>query len=163
MLTQAELKSKLNYDPETGLFTWLVANSSQIKVSDIAGCKHANGYILIGVNAKRYLAHRLAWLYMIGETPKNDIDHINGVRDDNRIVNLRAATRSENMQNLRKATVRNKSSGLLGATWSKASKKWQSQIKFNGKAIHLGYFNDKYAAHEAYLKKKREIHTTCTI
>lgn len=163
MITQSELKELLHYDQESGIFTWLKTLSNKLKDGDVAGGKTTNGYIHIGVNSKRYLAHRLAWLYVHGEIPKHDIDHINGVRTDNRIINLRSVTRTENMQNLRKASVRNKSCGLLGATWNKALSKWQSQIKLHGKALHLGFFNDPHSAHEAYLTKKREVHSTCTI
>lgn len=99
MITQSELKYLLSYDPETGIFIWLVSKPPRISVGSIAGCVNKIGYYQITINRKQYLAHRLAWVYMTGEWPPNDIDHINGVRNDNRISNLRLATRSQNTTN----------------------------------------------------------------
>lgn len=162
MITQEELKSQLHYCPDTGIFTRLVANSRRVKVGDIAGCLNDRGYIAIKVDSKLYKAHRLAWLYITGNWPENYIDHINGVKNDNRIGNLRDVTSSENNQNQRKSCANNKS-GLLGVSWYKAMNKWNAQIELDGKRTHLGYFTDKHEAHNAYLTKKREIHSTCTI
>ena len=90
-LTAARLRELLQYDPETGVFTRLVKTSNGIKVGDVAGTADARGYILIRVDGWLHLAHRLAWLHMTCEWPKGMIDHINGVRDDNRWSNLRRA------------------------------------------------------------------------
>lgn len=163
MLTQSELKRQLHYDHETGIFTRLVTNSSLVKVGDIAGSLTDKGYFRIMVDSKSYRAHRLAWLYITGGFPIEQIDHINGVKTDNRLINLRDVTNRQNIQNQRKATLQNKSSGLLGVSWHKASNKWRSAITNNGKTVFLGYFINKNEAHEAYLIKKREVHSTCTI
>lgn len=163
MLTQSELKELFTYCPNTGLFTRLKSVSPTGLVGDISGCKRPDGYIVIQVNSKLFRAQRLAWLYMHGEFPVNNIDHVNGIKHDNRIVNLRDVTNAGNMQNQRKARDDNKSSGLLGVTWHKSRNKWKSAIKLNGKSIHIGLFHDKHKAHNAYLAKKREIHSTCTI
>ena len=90
-LTAAQLRELLQYDPETGVVTRLVKSSNGIKVGDVAGTADARGYILIRVDGWLHLAHRLAWLHMTCEWPKGMIDHINGVRDDNRWSNLRRA------------------------------------------------------------------------
>jgi hypothetical protein len=162
-LTQVELKTNLHYCPDTGIFTWLVSNTNSVKVGDIAGSLTAEGYLRIVVNYKEHRAHRLAWLYMYGEFPKCQIDHINGIRNDNRLLNLRDVTNSENGQNRRKAQANNKSSGLLGVTWDKSSNKWKVSIGIDGRQFNIGLFTDKYEAHDAYLNKKREVHPTCTI
>lgn len=162
MLTQSELKSQLNYDPDTGIFTWLVSKGRKAKINDIAGYKRVDGYNVIRLNSKDYLAHRLAWLYVNGEFPKESIDHINGNPSDNRIINLRNLSHRENMQNQRNARV-GTTSGVLGVHWHKGNNKWCAQIKANGKQMHIGYFSDKNEAHNAYLTKKRELHSACTI
>lgn len=149
MLTQEILKKHLHYDCDTGIFKW-------IKSDNVAGTEN-RGYILIRINNNRYFAHRLAWLYVYGTFPKNDIDHINGIRNDNRLINLRDVTRSVNLQNLKKCYSNNKS-GLLGVSWNKKANKWQASIGLNGKLIYIGMFNDKYDAHKEYLNKKHLIH-----
>ena len=111
-LTQEKLKTLLNYNPETGIFTWKKRNQN------ISGTINNKGYVVIQINNKIYLAHRLAWLYMTGLWPKNDIDHFNQVRTDNRFFNLREATRKENCQNVHKPHPNN-SSGYLGVYWNK--------------------------------------------
>ena len=87
MITQSKLKELVNYDQDTGIFTWKKRTSNRIKIGDIIGNLHNCGYIEMGVNGKRYLAHRLAWLYVYGYMPKL-IDHINTNKQDNRICNL---------------------------------------------------------------------------
>ena len=126
-LTQARLKELLHYDPETGLLTNVTERGGK-KAGATAGALRPNGYVQVCVDYSMYRAHRLAWLYMTGEFPPDDVDHINGVRNDNRWVNLRAATRGENMQNQR-GPRSNSKSGLLGVSWSKQGKKWIAQIK----------------------------------
>jgi len=95
--------------------------------------------------------------------PENEIDHINGIRNDNRICNLREATKSENAQNQRKAPSHNKSTGLIGASFDKRYKKFESKIHINGKSKFLGYFKTAIEAHNAYLTEKRLIHPFGTI
>lgn len=142
-LTQDRLKELLHYDPETGVFTRRVVLNNKIKVGDIAGCL-CNGYVKIRVEVRRYRAHRLAWLYMVGDWPKDQLDHINGKRDDNRWANIREATSSENMKNRKINT--NNTSGIMGVCWNKRSGRWDAQIKLGGRTIHLGSFRDKTAA-----------------
>jgi hypothetical protein len=157
-MTQDELKQLLHYSPDTGEFTWLKITSTKIKVGDMAGCLHkSNGYRHIKINNKPYKEHRLAWLYVHGSLPTHDIDHINGVRDDNRINNLREATHSENQQNRIKQ--KNNSSGFTNVTWYKQRNKWKSYIAKNGKQIFLGYFDTPDEAYDEYLKAKSQLHT----
>ena len=162
MLTQTELKRLWDYNPSTGIFTRLVRTSKRVKVGDVADFLRHDGYIQIQISRKKYLAHRLAWLYMIGNFPNEQTDHLNGIRNDNRWVNLRDVTNSINQQNQRRPHSNNKS-GYLGVSLCSYSGKWRVQITLNNKLIHLGYFNDKHEASERYLSKKREIHEGCTI
>lgn len=154
-VTQLELKDSLLYDPETGLFTWKITSGSAI-CGEVAGGAGVDGYIRLGIRHKRYLAHRLAWLYMYGVWPKNEIDHVNGDRSDNRICNLREATHIENTQNIGKRP--NNKSGYIGVHWHKLTSKWVAAIRTNGKQHHLGLFDTPELAYEAYLQAKRRIH-----
>lgn len=156
-LTQKELKRLLRYDPETGVFTWKVKPCKNMKSGIMAGGLHPRGYRYIRIGRKKYGSHRLAWLYVHGYMPPDEADHINGVRDDNRISNLRLANSSENSQNIYSSRNNNKS-GFLGVVFSKAFRKWGSQIGVGGKRYHLGHFSTPEEAHQAYLKAKREMH-----
>ena len=143
MITQEELKKQLKYDPNTGIFIRLTSNSNRIKVGDIAGGMNI-GYLIICVNGKKYQAHRLAWLYVYGEAPKHQLDHINHDRSDNRILNLRCTTNQENHKN--RTINKNNTSGIIGISWHKKSNKWQVRIMINGKDKYLGRFKDKFEA-----------------
>jgi len=112
--------------------------------------------LAIGLDGGRHLAHRLAWLIMFDCWPAGQIDHINGVRHDNRISNLRVVTASENRQNL--AKVRGKTSLWIGVSWSKAKKRWSADIRINGKHKNLGTFLSETDARDAYLAAKRHAH-----
>lgn len=101
MLTQDRLKELFSYNEKTGIFTRLVSIGRRGKVGNIAGSKNWDGYLLICIDNKNYAAHRLAWMYTYGSFPKIT-DHINGIRDDNRISNLREVTMRENLQNRKK-------------------------------------------------------------
>ena len=138
MITQEKLKQFLHYDHETGVFKWIKSPSKNIKINSIAGSVD-DGYILIGFQSIKYRAHRLAWLYMKGEFPKNDIDHIDGNRANNKFINLRLCKNSENQQN--RISNKNTSSKFVGVSWYKPLKKWVAQIRINGKLFHKGYFN----------------------
>jgi len=159
ILTLQRLKEVLHYDADTGQFTKLLAKSRRWpeRVGTIN-----RGYLTIGVDQKYYRAHRLAWLYVHGEWPKDQIDHINGDRADNQISNLRAATQAQNRQNIRKARSDSKS-GLIGAMWCSRNNKWRVKISFEGKYKHLGYFNEAEQAHAVYVEAKRTLHPFCTI
>lgn len=134
MLTQEELRKELLYVPATGGF---------YRKGNLVGNRHHSGYMRIMVLGKRYQSHRLAWLYIHGEWP-NEIDHINHIKDDNRISNLRNVTRKENLKNI-SISSRNKS-GVVGVSWHRGSRKWQADIKVDKKTVYLGIFQDKFEA-----------------
>lgn len=145
-MTQEELKKLLYYDPDTGIFTWLVQANNRFKVGSEAGTINKNlktgkSYIDIKIRGKVYYnAGKLAFLYMTGKFPEDQVDHINGNGIDNRWNNIRKVTRLVNSQNRRKYA--NNSSGVVGVRWYCRVNKWASGINVNKKAIHLGYFND---------------------
>ena len=137
-LTAEYLRSILNYDPETGIFTRKVRTANSVKVGDVAGCSNGDGYLRLRLQSRLFYAHRLAWLYMYGEWPKGQIDHINRDRSDNRISNLREVTNKQNAQNSSKPS--NNTSGYPGICWHKRDSKWVACIRHNQKLIHLGLF-----------------------
>lgn len=159
-LTQKELQRLLHYDPETGIFTWKISISTIVKIGEIAGVDNSHGYLRIQIHKKRYRNHHLAWLYVYGELPKFPMDHLNGIRKDNRISNLRKSSNKMNAQNQRIAKINNKL-GLLGVY--KFRNKFRAHISIDGKRIHLGLFKRKEDASEAYLNAKRKYHEACTI
>ena len=138
MITQSELKRLLNYNPFTGIFTWNI-KSAYKKIGSIAGYVAKDGYIRIKINRKSYPAHRLAWIYTYGYLD-GILDHINCIKNDNRICNLRKATYSQNQLN--KKMSKNNTSGIKGVTWNKNAKKWMAITTVNGKNKNLGYFED---------------------
>ena len=153
ILTQELLKSQLNYNPDTGVFTWAI-NKNQMKAGDTAGTKDTHGHLQIKILGKLYLAHRLAWLYMNGVWPKECIDHINCIRDDNRFSNLREATKQQNSYNSR--IRKTSTTGAAGVNYSKRDKKYIARCGFNGKRYLIGYFDDfnsALIAREAFAKK----------
>ena len=158
-LSQSRLKELLDYDPETGIFTWRITRGRYARTGGMAGSPNGRGYLRITIDRRKFFAHRLAFLYMIGSFPPADADHINGVRDDNRWDNLREATRTDNVRNLGGARSDN-TFGFLGVSWDKNKLKWQARIVVVKKHIHLGYYSSGEEAHAAYLKAKDELHPT---
>lgn len=147
-MTQEYLKYHLRYDPCTGLFVRLIANSQNTKVGDVAGWKSKLGYIELKIDGVFYKAHRLAILYMTGKMPDGDVDHANLDRSDNRYINLREATRSQNQFN---KTIGSKNkSGFKGVNFHKASGRFIAQCSINGKKHYLGVFDAPEDASAAY-------------
>ena len=136
-LTQERLKELLHYDEDTGVFVWR-HSSFGVNEGDIAGCENSNGYIRIKIDGQSYKSHRLAVLYCIGSWPVNQIDHIDGVRTNNSIFNLREATQTENVRNSR--IFHNNTSGVKGVNWNKLKCKWQARLSTDVGRKHLGYF-----------------------
>lgn len=158
-ITIEELKAMLSYDPDTGIFT-RIKQSSNSKIGKELGSKHSAGYVVIGFKSKNRFAHRLAWLYMTGEWPTKQIDHINGNRSDNRFVNLRVATQSENNQNKKTASSKS-TTGLLGVCRHKNG--FGAMIRVNGISKWIGLYKTAEEAHAAYLTEKRKVHPFNTI
>lgn len=159
-LTPERLRAVVDYDRETGQFTWMERTSIRIVVGKIAGTLRPNGYVMVGIDGTQYRAHRLAWFYVHGEWPAGDIDHMNGSRADNRLANLRIVTNAVNGQN-RQTAQRDNKLGFLGVF--KCKKRYQAQVKLNGKITHVGTFDTPEQAHAAYLVAKRKLHEGCTI
>lgn len=155
-----ELRIRLAYFPDTGVFIWLVnaGRFGRIKAGTIAGSKgkHGGGYIEIGRNGALIKAHRLAWAMMKGEWPVNQIDHINRIRSDNRFCNLRQATGAQNMLN--KTLYSSNTSGAQGVNWHKATGKWVARIGISGKRHSLGYFKSFDEAIAARDEAKKHFH-----
>jgi hypothetical protein len=145
----------LKYDPETGALVWAAKPNRRIVLGSSAGVKTYYGYVQISVQGKRYFAHKLAWLLMTGEYPECEIDHINGIKDDNRWGNLRMSSPSLNQQN-RRAAQKNNKSGLLGVT--SRSDGFAARIAVDKKQINLGHYKSADDAHQAYLEAKRKLH-----
>lgn len=163
IVSHKRLKEVLNFDPETGIFTWLINTGKKQKKGKEAGCiSSISGYRVIGIDKRIYTAHRLAIFFINGIWPDHT-DHINGERSDNRINNLRDVSASMNSQNQRRARVDNKTTGLLGVHKCKDSKWFYARIQVNRTVIRLGRFVTAELAHAAYLEAKRLHHPGCTI
>ena len=159
-LTVARLKELLSYDETTGVFFWKVRTNRLAVPGSVAGRTNSLGRIQIGIDGKRYLAHRLAWLYVTGEMPAHDIDHVDNDHANNRFENLRLDPQKSNQQNQRKPHSNNKS-GFLGV--SPHGNKWAATISTKGKRVHLGLFSSPEVAHAAYVDAKRKQHEFNTL
>ncbi len=148
-ISAAELRRLLSYDQQTGHFRWLIVPNSRLGKRERAGSRNCrDGRVRIQISGAVYLAHRLAWLWMMGEWPPNEIDHRDGNPSNNAWCNLRAATRVENLAN-RRATKNNKL-GIKGVTKKKDCARFVAQIKVNGRNYNLGYFKTPEEAQAAY-------------
>jgi len=154
MLTAERLRERLHYDPETGAFTWRASPTGNIPAGSRAGRPNTDGYLQISIDNKRYMASRLAWLYMRGEWPPAEIDHINNDRADNRFAKLRLATHAQNCANRR--VCRTKTVPLKGVR--KAKLKWRADIRINGRMTYLGLFATAERANAAYAAAARAAH-----
>lgn len=135
------IKKAFSYNPDTGEITRLLATSwkSVNFVGKAVGSPSGTGHLVVSLGGRPFLVHRLAYFLMKDEFPPADIDHINGVRSDNRWSNLRACSRSENMRNYT-TSPRN---GCRGITFNKMAKKWEARIWLPGRRINLGLFKSK--------------------
>lgn len=157
-ITQELIKDIISYDPGTGVFTWIKRVNGRVPEGSVAGTyqKYKNcktKYIAIHIKGKRILAHRLAFLYMTGKFPENEIDHINGNGCDNRWINLRDVTKSDNQRN---AKVRSDNkTGVIGVFFDKRYGIWASYIKSGKNRVDLGRYNNLFDA--ACARKSAEI------
>ena len=168
MLTQEYLKECLDYNPETGVFTWkerpiehfkseLTCKRWNVRLGNKeAGSIHGSGYLIVAVNRIKHRAHRLAWFYMNGKFPGNQIDHIDNDKLNNRISNLRDVANQVNTQNVSKPRTTNKT-GFIGVYKHKCGK-YCAQIMVDGKGIYLGIFKTPQQAHAKYIEAKRKLH-----
>lgn len=159
MITQKELKEILAYDAGTGDFTWIVSPSNRVKIGSSAGSDTGTGYLRIRISGKDYKAHRLAFLFVEGCLPKDQVDHINRVRNDNRWMNLRHATAAENSTNKSENASNAKAKG--GIFWLSKRKRWQARIRIAGRVVHLGAFRTKESAKEIYHMASIELGHVC--
>lgn len=148
-LTHGVLCNLISYSADTGKFFWISSGSE-------AGTFNAAGYVIITIMGRSYRAHRLAWFYSYKYWPKNEIDHINNIRCDNRLINLREATHEQNMKNSR--LTKANTSGVKGVSWCKMMKKWFAYVGHSGKRIKVGYFNDINIAAKAVMKAREALH-----
>ena len=141
----------LDYCPETGIFTWKVDRKRLAKAGTLAGSTNGRGYRQISVDGKLYLAHRLAWFYCFQEWPTKVIDHINGIKDDNRLDNLQDVSQNKNISKA------NKDVGVSGyKNVRKIYNRYQAAIKVSGKTIHIGMFSSAEEASNAVDKYKKD-------
>lgn len=148
-ITSAELNELFRYDPESGKLYWRVDKSAAVRAGDEAGGR-SFGYQRLTIDYRRYFVHRIIWLMAHGAIRTDlQVDHINGIRHDNRLENLRLVSHQGNQQNQTKAK---------GYYWNKLARKWNAQVKIDGKAVHLGYFDNEQDAHQAYLAGKKIHH-----
>jgi hypothetical protein len=155
-LTADRLRELLRYSPSTGEFHWRVTNSIRKPAGSLAGDRKESGYVLIGIDGNRYRAHRLAWLYMTGCWPYDQVDHKDNDRSNNKWENLRLATNQQNQANSR--TSKNNTSGVKGVYWNRQRQKWHAKLCLGSRQIHGGFFDEIEHAAAAYLGLARAHH-----
>ncbi len=156
--TREQLLAVLDYDAETGAFTWRRRPDVDLRwnarfAGTTAGCDGGRGYLVVTFAGRQFLLHRLAWIIANGETPPGLIDHIDGDRSNNRIVNLRLATQSQNRAN---SALTWAASGFKGVYWKPRQRRWQPTIMIDGVVKYLGTHLTKEAAAAAYAAAARE-------
>lgn len=151
-----QLASRFSYTPETGELVWKYCPTKPKLVGSVAGSLHRSGYLNVNIGQRSYRVHRIIWLIVYGRWPVDFIDHINGIKTDNRLVNLREVSHSENMQNQR-AAHKNNFHGSLGVTL-RPNGKWQARITTRGVRVSLGCFCSKQEAENTYINAKKKQH-----
>jgi len=154
-ITQERLREVLDYDYKTGIFTWKIKSGTALP-GQRAGTRNHHGYRYIKIDKVRYNESHLALLYIFNHWPDRQVDHKNGVRDDNRVFNLNTCFQFENQQNRKKRD--NTSSQFMGVSFCKRTKKWRAAIRVNNVDYDLGYWVTERAAGEAYLAAKANLH-----
>ena len=152
-ITQEQAKKYLSYNKETGIFKWKVAKGRRVRPGHIAGSLN-KGYIRIRIDGISYHAHQLAWLFVYGVWP-TEVDHEDHNKENNAIGNLRNVSRSQNAQN-QLISSRN-TSGVVGVSWFKPTKKWRAYICSKGKLMSLGYYEEFEDAKAARKKAEKRL------
>lgn len=157
-MTELEIvHAYLDYSKETGEFRWKKASSDKSKIGAIAGRPRSkNGYWQLTLKGKTYYSHRLAWFFVNEVMPSFEIDHINGIKGDNRIANLRDATHSQNLVNM--SAKKDNTSGSKNAHWCNTKQRWIAKVKFGGKTYHAGTFRDYLSAVSAAESARLDVH-----
>lgn len=153
--THQRVLEALHYDPEAGVFTWLIRRHNGLRPGDLAGCPTSEGYRKIVLDRHQYREHHLAWFYVTGQWPVYELDHIDGNPLNNRFANLRDEPPSVNQRN-KVAPNKNNTSGYLGVSWNQGG--WAAFITVSGKSLYLGKFTTREAASAAYWAAKAEHH-----
>ena len=160
-LTADYLRTVLDYYPRTGLFFWrwregLIGSTNARYAGRVAGQPDAAGYIRIDINSRHYLAHRLAWFYVRGCWPSDQLDHINENKSDNRIANLRESNHGPN--NVRSKPMKNNQSGVVGIYRTKNGARWVAHVGYERGKLYLGTFATIEEAKAARDKAARRLH-----
>ena len=156
ILTQSRLKEWFDYNPDTGVLTWRIKPSRGIKIGSQAGTPTSAGYIAFQISKKKMYAHRAIWAYVYGIWPPEEIDHINHIRNDNRLCNLRLANRLQNSHNTQKHA--KNLSGYKGVAWHNRNKKWQVQMLFCNKSYYVGQFLNLQDAVQARFQMETKLY-----
>ena len=154
--TQAELHTLLDYNPNSGLFTWRISRGTAC-AGKPAGWQHKSGYVYIGLHGKSYKAHRLAWMYVYGVDPLGLIDHVDRNPANNRLTNLRTASDGQNNQN--KRTYKNSVSGHKGVGWYARRGLWRARIQHENRVVLVGFFGSMEEAVAARSAAEKRLHT----
>ena len=154
-LSHEFLLRSLQYNPETGIFTWLVPLSNRVACGSLAGTVRRDGYNIITISGHLYLAHRLAWFYVYRTWPASGIDHIDGNPNNNRLANLREANPSQNHANMK--MFKTNTSGHRGVWFHKKNKTWIAEVWYKRKKIGLGSYHSREEAAAASSEKRLEL------
>lgn len=158
-LSLETVRAIISYDERQGTFAWKAPRGKKIWAGKpIRGSDNGHGYLSVVIAGRRYYLHRLAWFYVHGVWPY-EIDHINAIKSDNRIENLRECKHHENQQNIPVTQKRLQKSGFIGANPERRTGRWYARIKVSGKTVHLGTFSTPAQASQAYLNAKAIYHT----
>lgn len=155
-MTPEDVRKIFCYDPETGFLFW--RERKQGRTFGAVGRKDNDGYLFFKMNRHkdRFCVHRVAWAYVHGKWPADQIDHINGNKSDNRLCNLREASTTENMWNVGKQS--HNTSGLKAVSWHEARQNWRATMKIAGAHKHLGSSKCPAVAHFIYQIAADKIH-----
>lgn len=150
-----DVRKRISYDPETGIFIRVKASTHR-RVGQVCTVRRPDGYLQVAMGRGNILAHRLAFMLGHGRAPVGEIDHINRDKADNRLANLREATKAQNGAN--KIPSRRSISGIKGASWCNRARKWRATIRVATRQVHLGFFATAEEAHAAYVEAARKYH-----